>query len=182
MYGHHSSTRRAGGGRVRGRLHTREPSLARVHVHACTRAQPEDLCCLSSRTKGADVYGRTRNHLLWHRFPRVWRAFLPFGFNDSFATPDAARSTRSVALISRNEKNDERGSQMRSRRMNGETAPRFFAPVKIRLHGIIRRKPDGFISFSLIRSASTSVTRYAEHNRARWFTSVSKDKLRRLFF
>lgn len=48
-----------------------EPSLARVHVHARTRAQPEDLCCLSSRTKGADVYGRTRNHLLWHRFPRV---------------------------------------------------------------------------------------------------------------
>jgi len=110
MYGHHSSTRRAGGrGCVRGRSHTREPSLARVHVHAYTRALPEDLCCLSSRTKGADVYGRTRNHLLWHRFPRVWRAFLPFGFNDSFATPGAVRLARRVAaLILRNEENGER--------------------------------------------------------------------------
>ena len=51
--------------------YTRETSLTCVHVHACTRVQLEDLCCLSSRTKSADVYGRTRNHLLWHRFPRV---------------------------------------------------------------------------------------------------------------
>lgn len=116
-----------------------------AYTRVYTRARPEDLCCLSSRTKGADVYGRTRNHLLWHRFPRVWRAFLPFGFNDSFAAPGPrARPTPVAALISRNGKNDERladafsANERRSDATQRDVS-RFFARVKIRLYGIIRR-------------------------------------------
>lgn len=77
-YGHHSSARREADWRV-GRTgarpmgaHTRVKSLSTTpcaRVHTYTGAHPEDLCCLSSRAKGADVYGRTGNHLLGHRFP-----------------------------------------------------------------------------------------------------------------
>jgi len=50
---------------------------ARARAGTHTRAAPEDLCCLSPRTKGADVYGRTGNHLLGHRFPaRLTRCSL----------------------------------------------------------------------------------------------------------
>lgn len=119
-------------------------ALSRAYV-ALTRASLEDLCCLSSpiyeRRGRLRAYGKSFTRAsISSRF--LWRASLTFGFNDSFAKLAA---TRSISRFTRNtfERSTDAFARNPAARMH----------VKIWPYEVIRREPDGFISFPLIRSA-----------------------------
>lgn len=141
MYGHHSSTRRAGGrGRVRGRLHTRVTSLARVHVHACIHAHNPKIYVAYLRVRKARTFTGVRE---------IIYSGIDFLASDALSCHSAltihlqrpARSSPDpvAALISRNEKDDERLADAFSANERRSDVSRFFARMKIRLYGIIRQ-------------------------------------------
>lgn len=100
-------------GRVRGRSHARKPisraSLSCAYVaHTCI--SKIYVAYLRVYTKGADVYGRTGNHLLEHWFPRAFSDAL---FWYSALTIHLQRTPLDAALVLRG--THSRDSQMHSR-------------------------------------------------------------------
>lgn len=92
-----------------------------------------------------------------HRFSRVWRVFLPFGFNDSFATVDVILSTCNGLFPT------HRDFQTRN---EIETTEISYQPSTCICENTSVRKlleeSDGFISFSFVVMFDLFVTQYAE--------------------
>lgn len=151
MYGHHSSTRRAGGRRD-------------ASEGAYTRVNHPSRVCTCTRVHGRSpkiyvAYLRVRKARTFTGVREIIYSGIDFLASDALSCHSAltihlqrpARLARRVAqLLFRETRRTARGSQMRSRRMDDETTRRraFSRPSKYDSTELLD-EPDGFISFSL---------------------------------